>query len=410
MINFLDSLKSLIKQKSYHIDFALFRLHYQATVCLLLSFCLILTAKVIFGDTIYCYSHNFKEVKFANNVCYSQGTYTDYSFDSEELNYLQLNNSALLEQPIRLFNRFLRTTGITINPNQKYYYSGIALASQSEEVASTRLWHWYYQYVPLVFFIQAVFFYFPHYLWKMWENGIITCVCKQLHENRFTANEYIQSNHHIVDYLRNCFKTHKLLVYKYYICHLLLWINLIAQIFILNIIFNNQFITYGHDVFQYIFFDRLLYGFKGISETDDEIINDPMNFVFPKVTKCTFELQSVAGNSVDTHQFVCALPLNILHDKFFFVVWCWFVVLALLTICQIASDVLYLTVPAFRKLLFNIKYGKYGWKSSSLTELFMLSLIGSNSDKFAFSALMKKLNKEDTYMDRNGLSDIQSIV
>lgn len=519
MIPALVSLKSLIKTKSYHIDYPLFRLHYQATVCALLAFCLILTAKILFGDTIDCKSRMLARDDFYDNQCFAQGTYTMYAIDGDDLrkiaaiqhgytlqetptttpgtiqieftkhdlhpdisdklpkpssraplavespstsrrmldknvsnedlgivpriasflydlagfnneedptqrvkkdlvtitknnvtNYTYslktfpdefLSNSNIGEffkNNFRSIHQMMKSNNFKFLKDVKYMYSGIMIPKPTGDMYSTVLWHRYYQYIPIILFLQAVLFYFPHYLWKCWENGVIASICKQLHENRFTPCEYIDSNYQIVDYLQNCFVLNKWLVYKYYFCQLLMLVNLLTQIIVLNAIFNNQFVTYGIDVFTYLFIDKDVYGLRSY-EGNNEDLNNPMDFVFPKVTACTTESLSQAGLSPDRNQFLCILPLNILHDKFFLILWFWFLILGVVTVVQIMFDILYTTMPAMRKYLFKRKFGPYlseGNKhSSSLQELFMLDLIGSNSDRFAFSALLRRLNKDD---------------
>jgi len=432
MLPALVSLKSLIKTKSYHIDFPLFRLHYQVTVCALLAFCLILTAKILFGDTIDCKSRGQDGGdNFYDNLCYSQGTFTTYAIniadlelgnssqpcnhiDSEQntttANRTEINPGylveilagtkmgAFLKEQFRLFHRLIKNNNLCFNSSVEYIHSGIMIPEDGAVLHQTHYWHRYYQYIPIILFLQAVFFYLPHYIWKTWENGMISSICKNLHDNRFSPADYINSNHHLIEYLHNSFTLYKSLVYKYYFCQLLLLVNLAIQIISLNTIFNNQFITYGIDVFHYIFIDKDIYGLRGATFNTNDL-NNPMDFVFPKVTGCTVQTLSAVGLVPDTSQYLCVLPLNILHDKFFLILWFWFLILAILTMIQISFDTLYILVPMLRKYLFNRRFGSYlsgeSKHSSSLAELFLLDLIGSNSDKFAFSALLKKLSKED---------------
>lgn len=477
MIPALVSLKNLIKTKSYNIDYPLFRLHYQATVCALLAFCLIITAKILFGDTIDCKSRVSGTSDFWDNMCYAQGTYTMYAIDrndykaiqepalsikdipqssepledgrgfiatfagtmhdllfgkdpeaqieelrkmveptsignitaaKELINYTRVEKAfpfdilagteagKYLKYNFRLVHRLLKKSDENelFSPSIKYIYSGIMVPKAYGDIHSTTYWHRYYQYIPIILFLQAVLFYFPHYMWKIWENGIVSSICKQLHDNRFSASEYIDCNYHLIEYLQNCFTLNRALVFKYYLCHVLLFINLIVQIIMLNAVFNNQFVTYGMDVFHYLFIDHDIYGLRGVNHNIYDI-NSPMDFVFPKVTGCTLQTLSQAGKTPDVFQFLCALPLNILHDKFFLLLWFWFLILAVLTVFQIIFDAIYTTMPCVRSYLFRRRYGTC--TTSSLPELFLLDLIGSNSDKFAFNALLKKLNSKDDW-------------
>lgn len=386
----LVSLKGLIKTKSYHIDLPFFRLHYQVTVCLLLGFCLTITAKVLFGETIKCLSPQFKEDhKWMDNLCYSTGTYTSYEL---------MPGGGMRDS---------RNVTFQVNPSVRYIFSGMGV-NKSKNAPRITFWHNYYQYAPVILFIQAIFFYLPHYLWKLWENGLVSSVCKRLHEARFAPNDYFDNNYDIVYYIRNVLKFNKSLVYKYYFCHALCLLNLVLQIIAMDTLFNYQFLTYGYTVLQYMLGESLygMQSFDAIFAERHEYsnLNNPMNLVFPKVTSCHFTLASPAGLGGNSYTAICVLPLNILHDKFFLILWCWLAVLLVLTVIQVIRDLLFTALPFFRTYFFNRQFGGVyltepdGWfnkPSSSLQELFLLSLIGHNSDKFSFSALLRKLKKDD---------------
>ena len=49
-----------------------------------------------------------------------------------------------------------------------------------------------------------------------------------------------------------------------------------------------------------------------------------MAVVFPKVTKCTFHKYGPSG-SIQTHDGLCVLPLNIINEKIYVFMWLWFV-------------------------------------------------------------------------------------
>lgn len=479
MIPALVSLKNLIKTKSYHIDYPLFRLHYQVTAGALLAFCLILTAKILFGDTIDCKGRSSSRDDFYDNMCYSQGTFTTYVIKSEDIitstgpitgiaanqqnndqqsaadlptpqslgfweriintiaqeevdPLLEYSSKAIdttsnktghhrnftrapllsgtglgdyLKQQFRVVFRILKSHDSEFQPTNVYIYSGVPIPfGNDQEVFSYTYWHRYYQYIPIILFLQAVFFYLPHYIWKNWENGRLGTVCKQLYDNRMSPSEFIDSNYPLIDYLQNTFRYSKSLVYKYYFCHFLLLLNIIAQILVLNVIFNGHYITYGIDVLYYLLIDNDIYGLRGINGESSDI-NNPMDFVFPKVTSCTVKTLSQAGKIADESGFLCALPLNILHDKFFLILWFWLLKLAVATVVQIIFDTMYIILPVVRRYTFERRFGRYltgeSRYSTSLTEMFILDLIGSNSDQFAFSSLLKKLNKEEWKSSRS---------
>ncbi len=60
-------------------------------------------------------------------------------------------------------------------------------------------------------------------------------------------------------------------------------------------------------------------------EPEDRL--DPMHTVFPKVTKCTFHKYAATG-SVEDHDGLCVLSLNVINEKIFIMLWFWLVLLA----------------------------------------------------------------------------------
>merc|ERR1712179_194176 len=75
-----------------------------------------------------------------------------------------------------------------------------------------------------------------------------------------------------------------------------------------------QFQQYGRDVLS-------------ITEGDIMTRNDPMNRVFPKVTKCIFQKYGPSG-SLQKHDALCVLSLNIINEKIYIFLYFWFVFLA----------------------------------------------------------------------------------
>jgi len=48
-----------------------------------------------------------------------------------------------------------------------------------------------------------------------------------------------------------------------------------------------------------------------------------MNRVFPKVTKCTFHAYGPSG-TVERHDGLCVLALNIINEKIYVFLWLWY--------------------------------------------------------------------------------------
>lgn len=400
MLSSLGALKNLIKPKSYHIDYPLFRLHYQATSSLIFAYCLILSAKILFGDVIDCRDRAEDRGKagFFDNICYAQGTYTSYDFRIDEAISIQNSTDPRLGYffSASIFELFkARKQNGSFSSETKYIYPGIPVyggeMSEDKLVRRQVYRHNYYQYFTILLFLQAVFFYLPHYLWKAWEGGVISSVCKQIHEHRFKPWGTDDASMGLIYYIRNHLGKKAFLAYKYYFCQVLLLVNLVAQILVLDNLFNDKFISYGFDAFEY-FTGKDLYGFRGYRTDDTAIeLNNPMDHIFPKLTSCVIEVQSDQGSATNSHPFLCVLTLNVFNDKFYLVLWAWFLILMVLTLVQIIFDLIYLSIPAVQRYLFRRKFGHHLSSSKRLPEIFLLDLIGCNSDRCSFTFLVENL-------------------
>ena len=130
-----------------------------------------------------------------------------------------------------------------------------------------------------------------------------------------------------VDSIRRYFKedlrSHGGYAINFFLCELLTLVNVVGQIYFTDRFLGYQFTTYGLDVVK-------------MTTMDPEDRADPMNVVFPKVTKCTFHMYGPSG-TVTRHDGLCILALNIINEKIFVFLWFWFVVLAVIS----AAAVLY---------------------------------------------------------------------
>ena len=75
-----------------------------------------------------------------------------------------------------------------------------------------------------------------------------------------------------------------------------------GQIILLDKFFDGTFFTYGIEVMSF-------------ADRDQEDRIDPMIYVFPRMTKCTFHKYGTSGN-IENHDVLCILPLNIGKIKY----------------------------------------------------------------------------------------------
>jgi hypothetical protein len=112
------------------------------------------------------------------------------------------------------------------------------------------------------------------------------------HEEEKQAKKYA-----LIDYLLRHLRHHKMYAFRYWFCEFLCLVNIAAQLIVMNVFFNGEFLTYGLKVLKY-------------ADAPQDERYDPMVYVFPRLTKCIFYKFGGSG-SIQKHDSLCLLPLNI---------------------------------------------------------------------------------------------------
>jgi innexin len=189
--------------------------------------------------------------------------------------------------------------------------------------------HAYYQWVPFVLFLQAIMFYCTHMLWRSWEGGKIKALVEGLHivelakfnrkdSNMDVGNMQILSTSAVdgrVTQLRLAVAQH-LDVNRYWalwliLCEILNLLNVIFQVYLTDRFLKGQFLELGIDV---------------VSEAFDQSQMTTLDLVFPKMTKCFFHKYGASG-SIQQHDTMCVMALNIINEKIFIFLWFWYIIL-----------------------------------------------------------------------------------
>lgn len=145
-------------------------------------------------------------------------------------------------------------------------------------------------------------------------------------EMRFSGNYVLPSNDMIkcrISLIKNDFYKHIRVNKKFarclILCELLNLINLIVQVYYTNVFLAGQFYSLG---FKFMADD-----FTGSM--------DVLDVVFPKITKCDFFKYGHSG-SIQKHDALCVLALNIIHEKIYVVLWFWYCIMFVVTIGSVA--------------------------------------------------------------------------
>jgi len=282
MFDVFGSVKGLLKLDQVNIDNNIFRLHYKATVIVLIAFSLVVTSRQYIGDPIDCIVEGVPG-NVMDTYCWIHSTFT-------------------------IPNR-LSTERI----GKDVPHPGTGVLREGDEVK----YHKYYQWVCFVLFFQALLFYIPRYLWKTWEAGKMKMLVLDLNCPIIAEDTKNERKKLLVDYFAANLHNHNFYAIRFFLCEVLNFINVVGQIYFMDLFLGGEFTTYGSDV-------------MAMTEKEPEDRTDPMAKVFPKVTKCTFHKFGPSG-TVQKIDGLCVLPLNIVNEKIYVFLWFWFIILAVIT-------------------------------------------------------------------------------
>lgn len=282
MYDVFGTIRGLLKIDSVSIDNNIFRMHYKATMFVLVAFSLLVTQKQYFGDPIDCIVDKIPS-DLMDTYCWIHSTYT--------IPQLVGADKSIVPHP------------------------GVASANQmnGEEVK----YHKYYQWVTLFLYFQAILFYIPRYLWKVWEGGKVKMLVMQLNSPIVDDDAKRERKSMLVNYFAMNLHNHNFYALRFFLCEVLNFINVVGQIYFTDRFLGYEFTTYGTKVLS-------------MSDGDLGSRTDAMDLVFPKVTKCTFRKYGASG-TVETHDGICVLPLNIFNEKIYIFLWFWFIIVAIIS-------------------------------------------------------------------------------
>ncbi|RVE45387.1 hypothetical protein evm_009959 [Chilo suppressalis] len=327
---------------------------------MLLVFTLLVTSKQFFGEPIHCMSESEKDTDkdAINSYCWIYGTYTLKS----------------------------RLSG----KNMAYPGVGPLKLEDDEEIK-----HTYYQWVCFVLLGQAVMFYTPRYLWKIWEGGRLKVLASDLRSPLVTKDWSEFRKGELVSYLSHTnIYTHNMYALRYAFCELLNLLNVVGQIFLLDIFLGGAFRNYGAAVAAFTHTPRL-----PANMIDFAAVN-PMDQYFPKLTKCWLRNYGPSG-SLQLKDRLCVLPLNIVNEKIFVILWFWLIFLALISSLAVLFRIFVLCFPPLRTALVmaQLRYVKRSIVSRitrrfGFGDWFILYLLGCNMNPIIYRELIVELSKE----------------
>ena len=183
------------------------------------------------------------------------------------------------------------------------------------------------------------------------------------------------------------------------------FLNVLVVLFSVQIthwLLNHMFWMYGLEVLTY------LQTFQEARATNVSL-HDPMCELFPTEVSCSFKVGAPNGNTYQD-SFLCILGNNMFNQKFFFVLWIWWMFLLGISALGIFFRLLIISHPSLSKCLLLRKAHENQFKGLWLSsgESFVLTQLFDNLKKPAlFSKICSEISRkiqieEEKKRDRRG--------
>jgi len=358
MLDIFSQFTGFLKFDSVCIDNNVFRLHYKATVMVLICASVLVTSRQYIGDPIDCMADGVPG-GIMDTYCWIHGTFS-------------------------IPERFVGKQGEDVP------HPGVApIAWDGKEP----VYHKYYQWVCYVLFLQAGLFYLPRQLWKSFEGGRLRMLVEGMFEPRMIVNKGARSERisMIVKYFRDNRGQHTFYCLRFIMCEFLNFANVIGQMFLMDKFLGYEFSTYGLSVLGY-------------SEMNANERPDPMAVVFPKVSKCSFHKYGPSGTP-ERLDGLCVLPLNIINEKIYIFLWFWFILIASITGLFLLYRLAVLMGAGIRTAMIQARSGRVSRDKISdiisepgltyfqqIGDFFLLYFIAKNMDEVAMKELILELH------------------
>ena len=161
-----------------------------------------------------------------------------------------------------------------------YAYQGVQPVDGLPEEDHIR--HAYYQWVPFVLALMGFLFYLPHFIWKTYEGGKLTKMTNKIRGRTLKLEDRRSTCETLVKYIMETKGMYRGYATVYFICDFLNFINVVGQMYFLNVFLGGVFLTYGTEVIAW-------------ADANPEDRTDPLIEVFPRLTKCTFHKYGHSG-------------------------------------------------------------------------------------------------------------------
>ncbi|XP_021946292.1 innexin inx2 [Folsomia candida] len=197
-----------------------------------------------------------------------------------------------------------------LDSNQLYAHHGVGTHIEGQ---TTQKFHHYFQWVPFILLFLGVIFRLPYLLWRFWEKQKLQSF---LNIGQNEQDSKPSSKNPSAEHFVRCLGYNKGHALSYLFSELLNFLLVLGSFWTIDWFLQGQFRRLGWEFFQY---------WRNSASSNRKEVS-PLDIIFPKVSKCDFQMFGPSGNIVKL-DLMCILACNIISEKIFLGLWAWLLLL-----------------------------------------------------------------------------------
>lgn len=131
-------------------------------------------------------------------------------------------------------------------------------------------------------------------------------------------------------------------------------------------------------------------------------------YVFPRLAKCLYQNYGPSG-SIEEKDSLCLLPLNVLNEKIFVILWLWYSVLLIVSLINFLYHMLVFASKNLRISILKYRTNRHLSKkqiqlvtnNANVGDFFVINQMAKNVNSFTFLELMLELAEDKRAESKN---------
>lgn len=248
----------------------------------------------------------------------------------------------------------------------------------------------YYLWLPFLLTFCFGFAKFPRSLWRNYLEGNMVRNILQDRDPSTIAQNFF-------DFRPRFGRYH----FYFGFCEFLNLVMILLSVVITDALLLNKFWTYGREVLAYI------WSVKQIAEDGKYLTHDPMCELFPTEVACYIRIGATTG-SIDRSNYLCILSNNLFNQKYFLVLWLWWLSLAVLSIIGLIYRLARIMVPDLSRNILMRRVKAWRLENLELTgsDCFILDMLSVNMPHHVMDLVLVEIAKKTAL--KNDLDNVDN--